>query len=257
MRIIDTHTHLHAKQFDSDRKAVLERCAEQAVVRLIEVGYDLESSRKAIALAEEYAHIYAVVGLQPNQIPAAPDNWLAQVRSLAAHPKVVAIGEIGLDYYWNHAPHEQQEAIFREQLALAHELALPVVIHSRDAQADTLRILRDAAIGQPGVMHSFIGGWEFAQGCLDVGFMLSFSGPVTFPKTVDIQHVARHAPLDMILTETDSPYLSPEPFRGKRNEPARVRLVAQQLANLRNISLEALSEHVWANAARVFTRMQG
>ncbi len=249
---IDTHAHLHHTAFDDDRTAVLERAAAAGVTRLIEIGYDLPSSHAALALAEQYAQIYAVVGIQPNYVHAAPTDWLDQVRALAVHPKAIAIGEIGLDYYWDHAPHTQQEDFFRAQLALARELDLPVVIHSRDAESDTVRILQNAAQGQPGIMHSFSGDWDYAAACLDVGFMLSFSGPVTFRKARALHAVAYRVPLDRMLTETDSPYLSPHPLRGKRNEPARVRLIAERIAELRTLPLEELAQAVWTNARQIF-----
>ena len=252
IRYIDTHAHLHAAQFADDRAAAIERATAAGVGRMIEIGYDLPSSMAAIELAEAHPQIYAVVGVQPNHIAESPPDWLAQVRALAAHPKVVAIGEIGLDYYWNKASPADQEASFRAQLGLARELRLPVVIHSRDAQADTARILHDAAQGQPGIMHSFLGDWAFAEACLAVGFLLSLSGPLTFSKNAELHEVARRAPLDLLLTETDSPYLTPNPYRGKRNEPAYVRLVAERLAVLRGISVEETAAAVWANAERVF-----
>ncbi len=251
-RLIDTHAHVAAAQFDEDRADVLARATETGVARIIEVGYDLESSRAAVALAESHPQIYAVVGIQPNHAHEAPEDWADQLRALAARPRVVGIGEIGMDYHWMAAPAELQERLFRDQLALARELALPVVIHSREAQADTLRILGDAARGQPGIMHSFSGSWAYAQACLEIGFLLSFSGPLTFPKATDLHEVARMAPLEMLLTETDSPYLSPHPHRGKRNEPARVRLVAERLAALRDMPLAALADQVWRNAERIF-----
>lgn len=252
--LIDTHTHLTLSQFDADRAAVIERARAAGVARIIEIGFDLSSSRAAVALAETVPEVFAVVGLQPNHIHEAPEDWPDQVRALAAHPKVVAIGEIGLDYYWMRAPVSVQEQVFRTQLALARELALPVVIHSRDAQADTVRILAEAAQGIPGVMHSFSGDWEYARACLEMGLMLSFSGPLTFPKAAALHEVARQAPLTMLLVETDSPYLSPHPYRGQRNEPARVRLVAERLATLRGQPLDAVAAQIWANAARLFTR---
>ena len=252
IRLIDTHMHLHMPQFDADRAAALDRAAAAGVARMVEIGYDLGSSRAAIALAERDERIFAVVGIQPHYAAEAGDEWLAEVRRLAAHPKVVAIGEIGLDYYHDRAPHAAQERLFRAQLALARELGKPVVIHSRDAQADTVRILSDAARGQPGIMHSFSGDWVYAEACLAVGFMLSFSGPVTFAKAAELHEVARRAPLDRILTETDSPYLAPHPLRGKRNEPANVRLVAERLAELRGMRLEELARAVQRNAGAIF-----
>jgi TatD DNase family protein len=251
-QLIDTHMHLHLAEFDADREQAIARARAGQVARMVEVGYDLESSRAALALAEEHPALYAAVGIQPHYATLAGDEWLAEVRQLAAHPKVVAIGEIGLDYHHDRAPHDAQERLFRQQLALARELGLPVVIHSRDAHADTVRILRDAARGQPGIMHSFSGDWAYAEACLEIGFQLSFSGPVTFNKASDLHEVARRAPLDRILTETDSPYLAPHPLRGKRNEPANVRLVAERLAALRGIELEELARAVWRNACELF-----
>jgi TatD DNase family protein len=252
LRLIDTHMHLHLEQFDADRAAALARAFAVGVARMVEVGYDLESSAAAVRLAEQHAAISAAVGIQPHYAAQADDAWLAEIRRLAAHPKVVALGEIGLDYYHDRAPHPAQERLFRAQLALARELGLPVVIHSRDAQADTVRILRDAARGQPGIMHSFSGDWAYAEACLEIGFHLSFSGPDTFPTAAALHDVAGRAPLDRILTETDSPYLGPHPFRGRRNEPAHVRFVAERLADLRAMEPAELAEAVWLNAAQVF-----
>jgi TatD DNase family protein len=253
IRLIDTHAHVATAQFDADRAEVLARAAEAGVARIIEIGYDLASSRAALALAESHPQIFAVVGIQPNHAHEVSEGWEAELRALAAHPKAVGIGEIGMDYHWMQAPPEQQERLFRAQLALARELGLPVVIHSREAQVDTLRILGDAARGQPGIMHSFSGGWDFAQACLQIGFLLSFSGPVTFSKATELHEAARLAPSESLLTETDSPFLSPHPQRGKRNEPARVRLVAERLAALRGVPLELVAEQVWRNAERVFS----
>lgn len=251
-RFIDTHAHLHLAQFDNDRSEVLTSANAVGVQRIIEVGYDLASSRAAVALADQNADIFAVVGIQPNYPDDGHDAGLAEIAHLAGHPKVVAIGEIGLDYYWDKAPHGHQERLFRLQLDLARELELPVVIHSREAQADTVRILRDAARGQSGIMHSFSGDWAYAEACLDVGFMLSFSGPVTFPKAIALHEVVRRAPMARILAETDSPYLAPHPYRGKRNEPAYVRLIAERIAALREQPLDAIAAAVWENANEIF-----
>lgn len=255
IQFIDTHAHLNLAQFDQDREAAVERATHAGVARIIEVGFDLASSRAAIALAEAYPQLFAVVGVQPNHLTELPETWLSELRAMAAHPRVVAIGEIGLDFYWMKAPLEAQEQAFRAQLALARELDLPVVIHSRDAATDTLRILDHAARGQPGVMHSFLGDWSFAHGCLDVGFMLSFSGPLTFSKSTALHEVARRAPADRLLTETDSPYLSPNPLRGRRNEPANVALITRQLAALRNQPLPDVAKQVWTNAEQLFPRL--
>jgi TatD DNase family protein len=251
IRLIDTHLHLHLAQFEADRSITIQRAIAAHVGRLVEVGYDLESSHAAVALAESHPAIFAVVGIQPHYADQADAEWLAEIKRLAAHPKVVAIGEIGLDYHHDRASHDSQERLFRAQLALARDLAMPVVIHSREAQADTVRILRDAARGQPGIMHSFSGDWAYAEACLEVGFYLSFSGPLTFAKATELHEVARRAPPDRILTETDSPYLAPHPLRGKRNEPANVRLIAERLAELRGLELAELAELVWRNAHEI------
>lgn len=250
--LIDTHTHLHLAQFDDDRAATLARATAAGVQRMIEIGYDLPSSRAALELASSHPHIYAVVGIQPNHIVALPPDWREQLTALLRHPKVVALGEIGLDYYWMKAAPEQQAHYFREQLDLARQHHLPVVIHTREAAPATVQVLREAAAGVRGVMHSFSGDWEFAQACLDLGFYLSFSGPVTFRKARDLHDVARRTPIERILTETDSPYLSPSPWRGKRNEPAYVRLVAERLATLREQPLAQLGQHIWDNANTLF-----
>jgi TatD DNase family protein len=252
LQLVDTHAHLHCSHFDKDRERVMKQATQAGVTRMVEVGYDVGSSRAACSLAEQHEGVYAVVGLQPNHAHEAAPNWLEQIRILAEHPSVVAIGEIGLDYYRDFSPRDLQAQVFIDQLRLARERNLPVVIHTREAGEDTLQVLRTHAQGQRGIMHSFSGNWEFAKACLDVGFLLSFSGPVTFAKAKDLHTVARRVPLDSLLIETDSPYLSPHPFRGKRNEPARVRLVAEQIAELRGISLEEVAEAVWENAKRIF-----
>lgn len=252
--LIDTHAHLHTAQFESDREAVIERATAAGVTRIIEIGYDLPSSRAAIALGERHQQIFAVVGIQPHYAAEADQTWLAEIAELARHPKVAAIGEIGLDYFHDRAPHAAQESLFRAQLTMAHQLGLAVVIHSRDARDDTLRILRDvtARTGQLGVMHSFSGDWAYAEACLACGFAISLSGPVTFAKAAELHDVARRVPLDRMLTETDSPYLAPHPLRGKRNEPANVRLVAERIAALRDAPLDSVAAAVWQTAQHFF-----
>lgn len=254
IQLIDTHTHLQSRQFEADRALILQRAAAAGVSRMIEVGYDLATSRAAVALAAQHSHIWAVVGIQPNSLQGLQTDWLPQIRQLAAHPKVVGIGEIGLDFHWKKAPLAAQEQVFRAQIALAQELGLPIVIHSREAQEDTVRILRDLTQEKQlkGIMHSFSGDWDYAKACLDAGLLLSFSGPVTFAKAKDLHEVARRIPLAKLLIETDSPYLSPHPFRGQRNEPARVQYVAEKLAEIRRLPLSSLAAAVWQNASQVF-----
>lgn len=242
-------------RFDADRAEVLARAEQAGVARLINIGYDLHSSLASAALAAAHAPIYATAGIQPHYALETNDADLEQIVALLAQPKVVALGEIGLDYHHNRAPHDAQHAFFRTQLDLAREHDMPVVIHTREAQADTVRILSESARGLTVVMHAFSGDWAYAQECLALGAYLSFAGPVTFPKAAALHEVAQRAPLDRILIETDCPYLTPHPFRGKRNEPAYVALVAERIAALRGESAETIAAAVWSNAQRAFPKL--
>lgn len=253
MKLIDTHAHVQASAFDADRAAALERAQAAGVVRIINVGYDLPSSRASVELARSYSQVYATAGIQPHYALSTSPEDLDELRDLLALPKVVALGEIGLDYYHDRAPRPAQREFFAQQLALAADVGLPIVIHSREAHADTVEVLAEARFALPIVMHSFSGDWDYASACLELGAYLSFSGPLTFPKSTDLHDVARRAPLDRLLIETDCPYLSPHPFRGKRNEPERVALVAERLAALRGMPLDELADSVWRNACTVFS----
>lgn len=243
---------MHLAAFDADRVEMLERARGASVQRIINVGYDLASSHASVALAAEHDHIFATAGIQPHYAMETTDVQLAELETLLHRPKIVALGEIGLDYHHNRAPHAAQHALFRRQLEIARAHRLPVVIHAREAQEDTIRILVEAAGGLQIVMHAFSGDWPYAAACLELGAYLSFAGPVTFAKAVELYDVVQRAPLERILIETDCPYLSPHPFRGKRNEPARVRLIAERIAELRGIPVEDVARIVWANAERVF-----
>jgi TatD DNase family protein len=252
MQLIDTHAHVHVDAFDRDRADIYTRAREAGVVRLINVGYDLGSSAASIDLAQSEPWIYATAGIQPHYASETGPPQLHELERLLRMPKVVALGEIGLDYHHDRAPRPGQRSLFEDQLALARAQRMPVVIHSRDAHDDTVDVLRAAAHPFPVVMHSFSGDSRYADACLSLGAFLSFSGPLTFPKATELHEVAAHAPLDRILVETDCPYLSPHPLRGRRNEPARVRLVAEQLAKLRGMTLDELAEVLWHNACMVF-----
>lgn len=222
---------------------------------MINIGYDLPSSRASVALAEQHDHIFATAGIQPHYALETSDEHLRENAALLARPKVVALGEIGLDYHHNRAPRAAQHDFFVQQLDLARAANMPVVIHSREAHADTVRILRESARNLTIIMHSFSGDWAYAEACLALGAFLSFSGPVTFPKAAELHEVAQRAPLDRILIETDCPYLAPHPHRGKRNEPAYVRLVAERIAGLRGVSFDAIAAAVWINAERAFPKL--
>ncbi|GAC1649189.1 MAG: TatD family hydrolase [Herpetosiphon sp.] len=251
MPLIDTHVHLFASGFDADRAAVLGRATDAGVARMLCVGYDLPTSRAAIAMTAE-PMIWATAGIQPHYAEQTGDREINELGRLLSQPRVVALGEIGLDYHHDRAPRPLQADLFRRQLDLARERKLPVVIHSREAHADTLTILQSHGRGLTIVMHSFSGPWAVAEPLLELGAYLSFSGPVTFPKATDLHDVARRVPLERLLIETDCPYLAPQGHRGKRNEPAFVRIVAEQIARLREITLDDVAAAIWRNSALIW-----
>lgn len=251
--LIDSHAHLDDTQYDGDRAAMLVRARAAGVVQMVNAGCDLPSSRRAVALAAAYDYIFAAVGIHPHEVADLPADYLGTVREMSRQANVVAIGEIGLDYYRDLSPREVQRRVFREQLALAKELGLPVVIHDRDAHGDVLDILRkDGAGPAGGVLHCFAGSLEMAAACLEMGFYISFAGPVTYPNARRPKEVAAAVPLERLLVETDSPYLAPQTHRGKRNEPAYVRYVAEQIAALKGITPEEVARATTANARRLF-----
>lgn len=256
MMLTDSHCHLDSPDFNEDREAVIERALASGVSRMVAVGTgdgppDLEAG---IRLAERYPSMAATVGVHPHDAAKAGDDTLRRIRELAAHPRVIALGEVGLDYHYDFSPRERQRAVFIEQLGIARELGLPVVIHTREAWDDTLRLLEEHwPAGAPaGVMHCFTGGPGEARRSLAMGFYLSFGGILTFPKAAEIQQAAREAPEDRILIETDAPYLAPAPKRGKRNEPAFLVHTAARLAELRGCTVEAVAAATTENFERVF-----
>jgi TatD DNase family protein len=252
MQLTDTHCHLDDQRFDADRAAVVERARAAGVMRIITVGYDIDSSRRGINLAGSLPGVFAVVGVHPHDAAAAPPDYTEALRRLAREPRVVAVGEIGLDFYRDLSPRPVQREVFAAQLRLARELGLPVVIHCRDAHGEVYEILKRETAGLAGVMHCFSGSWEEAKRFLALGFHISIAGPVTFPQSTKLVEVARRVPLDRLLLETDAPYLTPVPHRGKRNEPAYLVHTAQKVAEIRGISLEELASATTANAARLF-----
>ncbi|MNB66960.1 putative deoxyribonuclease YcfH [compost metagenome] len=253
MQLFDTHTHLDAPQFDGDREETIARAVEAGVTRMVNIGFNRETIPTTMKLAESYDFIYAAVGWHPTDAIDMKDEDLDWIASLCAHDKVVAIGEIGLDYYWDTSPKDVQHKVFRRQIGLARELNMPIVIHNRDAHEDVVRILREEKASEVGgIMHSFSGSWETAKMCLDIGFHLSFGGPITFKNARVPKEVLAQVPLDRLLIETDSPYLTPHPYRGKRNESAHVRLVAEAAAEIKGIQLEKLAEITYANGLELF-----
>ncbi len=265
MPLIDTHCHLDFNAYDGLRDEIVAEAAASGVTRIINPGTDLERSRAAIALAETYPGVYAAVGVHPNSTADFSPTHLATLHDLAAHPKVVALGEIGLDYYWEDSPKDVQWAAFETQLNLAAALELPVIIHNRDASDDVLAVLAawtaalPAALRErPGVLHSFSAPQSAAERGLALGFYLGFTGPVTFKNADDLRHIAARVPADRLLVETDGPFLTPHPYRGRRpNHPAYVRFIAERLAALRAIPYEDFAAQTTANAERLFARLGG
>jgi TatD DNase family protein len=255
MTLVDSHCHLDGKSFDADREAVIRRAREAGVEIMVAIGSgdgppDLQAG---VRLAEQFEFIFATVGVHPHDAAKALDSTYDEMLSLSANPKVIAIGEIGLDYHYNFAPPEVQRAVFIRQLSAARQARLPVVIHTREAWADTFAILEDhwPAGGPGGIMHCFSGGPEEAERALRLGFHLSFSGIVTYPKAAEVHEAAKLCPLDRLLVETDAPYLAPVPHRGKRNEPAFVVRTAERLAGLKGCSLEEIAAATAANWRRL------
>ena len=259
MKLIDTHCHLDFERFDEDRDLVVSRAADAGVTRIIVPALEPENWQAVLDLADQYAGVYAAVGVHPNSSSGWQDSWIDQLRELAAHSKVVAIGEIGLDYYWDKAPKETQHRALRLQLALADELNLPVIIHNRESDADVIRLLQESPLANtqnPGVLHSFSTSWDIAQAALDMGFYLGFTGPVTFKKAEALREIVAKLPDDRILVETDAPFLTPHPYRGKRNEPAHVAYVAGKCAEVRGVETAVFAQQSTQNAERLFARMR-
>lgn len=255
--LIDSHTHLDDTRYNVDRDAMIARAREAGVDTLVTIGCDLATSQAAVELAERYPFVYATVGVHPHEVKRIGDGWYVELQRLARHPRVVAYGEIGLDYHYNYSPPQQQRARFREQIAVARDLHLPVVIHTREAQEDTITILKEEkAADVGGVFHCFTGDAWLAKDALDLGFSLSFSGVITFQNATMLRDILRWVPMDRLLVETDCPYLTPVPHRGKRNEPAYVKLVAQTIADVKSteqsLTLEDVGRITSENARRLF-----
>lgn len=253
IKLIDSHTHLDALLFNDDRLDVINRAQQEGVYRFINVGFNRETIPTTMALAEKYDFIYAVVGWHPQDAITMQDGDLEWIAELCKHPKVVAIGEMGLDYYWDTSPKDIQKEVFRLQIQLARQLKKPIVIHNRDAHADVIEILKEEKAHEVGgVMHSFSGSLDIAQQCLDLGFYLSFGGPITFKNARQPKEVLAQVPIDRLLLETDSPYLTPHPFRGKRNESAYIRYVAEAAAEIKQLSIEEIATVTTENALKLF-----
>lgn len=252
--IWDTHAHLDDPSYAEDFSEVVNRMQSSGISRLTNVGYDLPSSERSVKLAQEYDFIYAAVGIHPHDAEGVTDDIWAKLLLLAKQPKVLAWGEIGLDYYRDLSPRSIQKEVFIQQIKLANEVKLPIVIHNRDAHQDVLEIIKAHPPEYGGLFHCYSGSWEMAKVLLSLGFYLSFAGPVTYKNARHTVEVAGHVPLERILVETDSPYLTPEPRRGKRNEPSYVQEVVKKIAEIRNLPFETIAAQTKRNA-EIFFRL--
>lgn len=251
--LFDTHAHLNAEQYNEDLEQVIERAKSEKVEKIVVVGFDRPTITRAMELIEAYDFMYAAIGWHPVDAIDMTDEDLAWIKELSQHEKVVAIGEMGLDYYWDKSPKDVQKEVFRRQIALAKEVNLPIIIHNRDATEDVVTILKEEGAAEVGgIMHCFTGSLEIAKACMEMNFYISFGGPVTFKNAKKPKEVVKDIPSDRLLIETDCPYLTPAPFRGKRNEPSYVKYIAEQIAELREISFEELAELTTENAKKVF-----
>jgi len=250
--LIDTHAHLQMKDYNSDRQAVLDRAKSADVEYIINASFDIPSSQLAVKLADENEMLFASVGVHPHDAKTLDDKALETLKELAQNKKVVAIGEIGLDYYRDLSPRSIQRSAFITQINLARELNLPIIIHNRDSHDDMLSILKENLNGLSGVMHCFSGDQDFADKCLELGLYISFAGPVTYPNSIVLQRIAANIPKNKFFVETDCPYLSPQFMRGKRNEPSYVKAVARKIAELRHDTLPNISKITSENANALF-----
>ena len=251
--LVDSHAHLDGGQFTNDLRETVERATKNGISHILTIGCDLESSAKSIAIAEEYENIFAAVGVHPHDAREINDETLAKLNSMLTHPKVVALGEIGLDYYRDRSPRETQRTAFRQQIRLARKVGKPIIVHDRDAHDEVIQIMKEenaAEVG--GVLHCFSGDLKMAKQCLELGFYISFTGTITYPKNETIRNIIAEIPIDRMLIETDCPYLSPQKFRGKRNEPAHVRYTAERLAEIKGLTIEDVARVTSRNCHDLF-----
>ena len=248
--IFDVHAHYDDEKFDADREEVLSSMAEKNVICIVNAGTDIETSRKTLNYCEKYNFMYGAVGIHPECADKLPQNYLKEIENMAMHEKAVAIGEIGLDYYWDGVPRDIQKKVFTEQLELAYKLSMPVVIHDRDAHGDTMEILRKYK--PKGIMHCFSGSVEMCREIVNLGMSISLGGVVTFKNARHSVEVAKYIPLDRLMLETDAPYLAPVPFRGKRCDSSMIMMTAERIAEIKGISVEELLKITAENACRMY-----
>ena len=255
MELLDSHAHYNDEKFDVDRDNIIKEAYSSGITTIINAGYSLESSKKAIEIANQYEFMYATVGISPNDIENLKESYIKDIEELAKNHKVVAIGEIGLDYYWNKDNKEEQKKVFMEQIQLANKLNLPIVIHTREAVMDTIDILKNKVeCIKKGVFHCCPLNVELVKEALKLGFYISFAGPVTFKNSKNAAEIINLVPIEKILIETDSPYLSPEPVRGTRNDSRNVKYIAQKIADIKELTVEEIAKQTYKNAQKIFER---
>ncbi|MCL2860596.1 MAG: TatD family hydrolase [Oscillospiraceae bacterium] len=255
MELFDSHAHYNDEQYDLDRDEIIKKIFESGVTKIINAGYNVEASKTSIELAEKYDFIYAAVGIHPQDIENISID-LIEIEKLSNHSKVIAIGEIGLDYHWNKENKQEQIEAFARQIELANKLDLPIVIHSRDAYVDTINVLKNMVdANKKGVFHCCPLNAELVKDALDLGYNISFAGAITFKNVKNADEIIKMVPMDRIQIETDAPYLSPEPFRGKRNDSTRIKYIAQKVATARGISVEEVAKMTYENTLRMFGRI--
>ena len=258
MELFDTHSHYNDEKFDEDREQIIKDTYESGITKFVCAGYNIESSKKAIEISQKYEFIYSICGISPNDIPQSEQKlWkdlveIAKIIQENKTNKLVAIGEIGLDYYWNKENKELQKEAFIKQIDLANEMNLPIVIHSRDASIDTIEIIREHPVRKAGIFHCCQFNQEMIRQALELGYYISFAAPVTFKNSKNASDIVKMVPLDKILIETDSPYLSPEPNRGKRNDSRNVRYIAQKIADFKEMPIDEIAKITYQNAKKIF-----
>lgn len=252
MELFDSHAHYNDEKFEQDREEVLKEIYKSGVTRLVNAGYSLKSSKSAIEIANSHEFIYATVGISPNDIEGFKMEDLNEITKLAQNKKVVAIGEIGLDYYWNKENRDLQKEVFISQIEIANKLNLPIVIHTREAIYDTLEILKNNKCNKKGIFHCCPFNVDLVREGLKLGFYISFAGPTTFKNSKNASEIINMVPLSKMLIETDSPYLSPEPLRGRRNDSRNVKYIAQKIAEVKGLSIEEIAKITYDNAKKIF-----
>ena len=251
--LVDSHAHLDGKQFADDLDETIDRATSYGISNILTIGCDIESSKRSISIAEKYEQIFAAVGVHPHDAKEINTESLKILGSMLRHPKVVALGEIGLDFYRDRSPRDIQRSAFRKQIQLAKEMGKPIIIHDRDAHEEVIQILREENSSEVGgVLHCFSGDLRMARQCLDLGFYLSFTGTITYPKNEETRDIIKAIPIERILVETDCPYLSPQKFRGKRNEPAYVRYTAEKIAEIKKLSIDNVAQITSRNCHDLF-----